>query len=61
MNFAVASEIGPRAQLFQSIELLEEALEQACLASLDNGCCVVFLSNGSFTGLPQRFAERLLS
>ena len=55
---AVASEIGPRAQLFSSIELLEEALEQACSANLDNGCCVVFLSNGSFAGLPQRFTER---
>ena len=56
---AVASEIGPRAQLLPSIEALEEALEQACSASLDQGCCVVFLSNGSFAGLPHRFAERL--
>ena len=58
---AIAAEIGPRARLFQSIESLEEALERACSTGADSRCCVVFLSNGSFAGLPQRFARRLLS
>ncbi len=58
---AVAAEIGPRAQLFPSIDSLEEALQQACSTSPENGCCLVFLSNDSFAGLPQRFAGRLLS